>query len=196
MIKITNGSLIENPRFGQRLLVVRLPAETGGSSYEVEYYNQPFTGKGAQPIHFHLTYTERFEILSGKACYQLSKEIHSAGAGEVVVLPPGIPHLHPWSDSQDELHVRQIVNANPADLAGLNACLNTGITFYGLARDSKVGKNGFPGMLQLAVSAQSTMPVTWSPGLPTGVQGFLIGFLAWVGKVCGYRTSYPNYGEV
>lgn len=196
MLKVTNGSWIENPRFGQRLRVVKLPAETGGVSYEVEYFNQPFTGKGAQPIHFHRTYTERFEILSGKACYQLGDKIQSANQGEVVVLPPVIPHLHPWSDSAEELRVRQMVDANPPDLAGLNACLNTGITFYGLARDGKVDKNGLPSLFQLAVSAQSTMPGTWSPGLPIAIQHVLIGFLAWLGRMRGYRTSYPAYGEV
>jgi hypothetical protein len=196
MLKLTVGSWVENPVMGQRTLIVRLPSESGGASYVLEYYNRPYTGKGAQPIHFHLTYTERFEILSGAAKYQLGKEEHRAEAGSLVVLPPRIAHLHPWSDSDEELHVRQTVEANPSDLTGLNACINTGITLCGLARDGKVGKDGLPSMLQLAVSAQSTMPVTYGAGMPTGVQRVLVGLLAVLGKTAGYRTSYPEYGEV
>ena len=41
--------------------------------------------------------------------------------------------------------------ADPLDLAGLNANINTGITNFGLARDGKVDKNGLPGILQQAV---------------------------------------------
>jgi len=196
MDKLTVGTWIENPLTGQRNLLVRLPSETGGWSYVIEYINQPFTGKAGQPFHYHLTYTEKFEILSGRARYRLGNKERVAEAGSLVVLPPVIPHLHPWSDSNEDLHVRQTVEANPPDLAGLNACINTGITFCGLARDRRVGKNGLPGLLQLAVSARSTMPVTYSAGIPIGVQLFLFGILATMGEWRGYRATYARYGEV
>jgi mannose-6-phosphate isomerase-like protein (cupin superfamily) len=196
MKTLTVDSWVENPMAGQRTRLIRLPAESGGSSYEIEYFNKPFTGKIGQPVHFHLFYTERFEILSGKARYQLGKRELVAEAGTTVVLPPRIPHLHPWSDSAEELHVRQIVDSDPPDLAGLNACLNTGITFCGLARDGKVGENGLPGLLQAAVSARSTQPGTWSAELPLGVQRVLIGGLAVIGWLAGCRATYPDYGEV
>ena len=92
--------------------------------------------------------------------------------------------------------MRQTVEANPPDLGGLNACINTGITLCGLAQDGKVGKNGLPGLLQLAVSAQSTFPGTYSPGLSVGAQRFIIALLAMVGKAAGRRASYPDYGMV
>jgi len=69
MKKITAGMWVENQRMGQRTRVVNLPIETGGSSYVIEYFSQPYTGKGAQPIHYHLFYTEHFEILAGTARY-------------------------------------------------------------------------------------------------------------------------------
>jgi quercetin dioxygenase-like cupin family protein len=196
MKKILAGMWVENERMGQRTLVVRLPAETGGSSYVIEYFCQPFKGKGAQPIHYHLFYTEHFEILAGNARYQLGKQELTAPAGSRVTLPPGIPHLHPWSDSSEVLHVRQTVEANPPDLSGLNACINTGITLCGLAQDGKVGKDGLPGLLQLAVSAQSTFPGTYSPGLSISAQRVIVGLLALIGRTAGYRTSYPDYGAV
>jgi hypothetical protein len=68
MKKIMAGMWVENDRVGQRTLVVRLPAETGGAAYVIEYVCQPFKGKGAQPIHYHLFYTEHFEILAGSCC--------------------------------------------------------------------------------------------------------------------------------
>ena len=187
---------IENPFFGQRTLLVKLPDESGGRSYEIEYFNHPFTGKGSQPLHFHTIYTERFIILSGKARYRLGNVELDADARSPVILPHKIPHLHPWSISDDELHVRQIVEANPPDIGGLNACLNTGITFCGLASEGKINKYGLPGVLQLSVSAKSTMPVTYSAGMPISIQRIIIGFLAALGKMAGYRPTYSNYGEV
>src|SRR5690349_6916163 len=116
MAKVTVGSWVENALAGQRTRLIKLPAETGGCSYEIEYFNLPFTGRLGQPLHFHRSYTERFEIVSGKARYRLGDAELRAEAGNLVVLPPGIPHLHPWSDSNEELHVRQFVEANPPDL--------------------------------------------------------------------------------
>jgi len=196
MKKITAGMWIENPVMGQRSMPIKLPAETGGRYFEMEYVCQPFTGKNAIPLHYHPTYTERFTIISGKARYQLGIEQGSAAPGDEIVFPPKIQHLHPWSDSDEELHVRLISEADPPDLAGLTANINTGITLFGLARDGKVGKDGLPGLLQQAVSGRSTLPGACPAGLTVGSARILLGSLALLGKMAGYRVTYPEYGEI
>jgi quercetin dioxygenase-like cupin family protein len=196
MKKITAGMWIENPVMGQRSMLIKLPAETGGRYFEMEYVCQPFTGKNAIPLHYHPTYTERFTIISGKARYQLGIEQGSAAPGDEIVFPPKIQHLHPWSDSDEELHVRLISEADPPDLAGLTANINTGITLFGLARDGKVGKDGLPGLLQQAVSGRSTLPGACPAGLTVGSARILLGSLALLGKMAGYRVTYPEYGEI
>ena len=196
MKKITAGMWIENPVMGQRSMLIKLPAETGGRYFEMEYVCQPFTGKNAIPLHYHPTYTERFTIISGKARYQLGMEQGSAAPGDEIVFPPKIQHLHPWSDSDEELHVRLISEADPPDLAGLTANINTGITLFGLARDGKVGKDGLPGLLMQAVSGRSTLPGACPAGLTVGSARILLGSLALLGKMAGYRVTYPEYGEI
>ena len=196
MKKVSAGIWIENPVMGQRSLLIKLPAETGGRYFEMEYICKPFTGKNAIPLHYHPTYTERFEIISGKARYQLGKEEGTAVPGDQLVFPPVIPHLHPWSDSNEELRVRLISEANPPDMAGLNANINTGITLFGLARDGKVGKDGLPNLLQQAVSGRSTLPGACPAGVSVGTARILLGFLAMIGKIAGYRVTYPEYGEI
>ncbi len=196
MKKITSGTWIENPVAGQRALLVKLPAQTGGSYFEMEYICQPFTGKYAIPPHYHPACTEHFEILRGKARYMLGKVEKSAGTGETIVFPPGIEHIHPWSDSNEELHVRMFSEADPPDLASLNANINTGITNFGLARDGKVDKNGLPNLLQQAVSGIKNIPGAVPAGMSPGSARIVIGLLAWVGQLAGYRATYPEYGEV
>lgn len=194
--KITAGQWVENPVMGQRSLLVKLPAETGGRYFKIEYICKPFAGKGAIPPHYHPTYVERFEILSGRARYRVGKDEHTANAGETVVLPPRIVHVHPWSDSNEELHVRMFSEADPPDLRGLNANLNAAITLYGLARDGKVNKDGVASFWQQAVSGYSILPGACLAGLSVPLARLLLGTLAMIGRAAGYRSSYPEYGEV
>ena len=196
MKKITSGTWIENPVMGQRSLLVKLPAETGGHYFEMEYICQPFTGRNAIPAHYHPTYTERFEILSGRARYLLGKEEHTAAPGDKLVFPPRIVHIHPWSDSNEELCVRMFSEAEPADLKGLNANINTGITLYGLAKDGKVNKEGLPSFWQQAVSGESILPGACPAGLSIPAARLILGFFAMIGRAAGYRVSYDAYGEV
>ena len=196
MKKITSGTWIENPVAGQRALLVKLPAETNGRYFEMEYLCKPFTGKFAIPPHYHPACTERFEILAGRARYMLGKVERTAQTGETVLFPPVIVHIHPWSDSSEELHVRMFSEADPPDLAGLNANLNTGITSFGLARDGRVDKNGLPNILQQAVCGIKNIPGAVPAGMSPGTARVVIGLLALIGQALGYRATYPEYGEV
>ena len=194
--KITAGTWIENPVVGQRVLLTKLPSETGGRYFEMEYECRPFTGKGVLPLHYHPTCTERFNILTGKARYLLGKKEYTAGPGEQVIFPPMIQHLHPWRDSNEELRVRLVSEADPPDMAGLNAALNTGITLFGMARGGKVNKEGLPNPLQLIVSGNYTLPGACPPGLSVSAARAILAPLAMVGHLAGYRVTYPEYGEV
>ena len=72
------------------------------------------------PAHVRSSYLETFEILKGRARYRLGSETKTAAAGERVVMPSQVPHLHPWSDSDEEFYVRQVADSDPPDLRGLN----------------------------------------------------------------------------
>jgi mannose-6-phosphate isomerase-like protein (cupin superfamily) len=184
----------ENPPMGQRARLITLPAETGGRSFVLEYINQPYTGQYAVPPHLHPTYSETFEILSGQARYRLGREVHEAGPGARVVLPAGVSHVHPWSISAEELHVRQTAEADPPDQRGLTASLQGAITIFGLAGAGKVNRRGIPDLLQVAVIIRDTMPATYLAGVPIPLQRALFGGLAALGRALGYATAYPEYG--
>jgi quercetin dioxygenase-like cupin family protein len=186
----------ENPNVGQRSRIVTLPGETGGRQFVLEYINKPYAGEHAVPPHVHTGYLETFEILKGRARYRLGSETRTAVAGERVVMPPRVPHVHPWSDSAEELHVRQFADANPADLRGLNASLQAAITIQALAKAGRVNAKGLPNLLQLGVLIETTMPATYLAGPPIAMQRVLFGALGWLGRVAGYKTAYPEYGVI
>jgi mannose-6-phosphate isomerase-like protein (cupin superfamily) len=186
----------DNPNVGQRSRLVTLPGETGGSRFVLEYIDQPFAGEQAVPPHIHTAVTETFEILRGVARYRLGSETKTARAGDRVVMPPMVTHVHPWSDSSEELHVRQIAEASPPDLPGLNAGIQAAITIQGLAKAGRVNSKGLPNLLQLGVLIDKTMPATYLAGPPMVLQRVLFGMMGWLGRLAGYKTSYPEYGVI
>ena len=184
----------DNPRQGQRVRFLTLPAETGGRGFTLEYVYRPFTGETAVPAHVHPSADETFEILSGAARYRVGGKERSARKGDWFALPAGVPHVHPWSVSAEELHVRQTTEVSPPDSAGLVASLQALVTLFGLATAGKVNRKGLPNLLQLAVLIRSTMPATYIAGIPITVQRLLFGGLARIGEAAGYRTAYAEYG--
>jgi mannose-6-phosphate isomerase-like protein (cupin superfamily) len=192
----TEDIWFENPYVGQRSRILTLPGETDGRRFVLEYVNRPFGGENAVPAHVHSAYQETFEILSGRALYRLGAQTKSAAAGDRIVMPPGVPHVHPWSNSDEELHVRQTADAAPSDLRGLNASLQAAITIQGLATAGRVNAKGLPSLLQLAVLLEATMPATYLAGPPIVLQRMLFGGLGWLGRLAGYRTAYPEFGVI
>jgi quercetin dioxygenase-like cupin family protein len=186
----------ENPQAGQRVRIVTLPAETGGRRFVLDWVYQPYTGENGVPPHVHTTYTETFEILKGRARYRLGSETKTAVAGDLVVMPPKVTHVHPWSDSAEELHLRQVADVEVPDRHGMNASIQAAITLQALAKAGRVNAKGLPNLLQLGVLIDTTMPATYLAGPPLSVQRVMFGMLGWMGRAAGYKAAYPEYGVI
>jgi mannose-6-phosphate isomerase-like protein (cupin superfamily) len=193
---MTSEIWFENPHAGQRVRIVTLPAETGGRRFVLDWVYQPFTGENGVPAHLHTTYTETFEILKGHARYRLGSETKGAAAGAFVVMPPMVPHVHPWSDSAEELHLRQVADVDTPDLRGMNASIQAAITLQALAKAGRVNAKGLPNLLQLGVLIEKTMPATYLAGPPMALQRVMFGALGWMGRAAGYKNAYPEYGVI
>lgn len=180
----------------QRIRFPVLPRSTGGTRFVIEYVYEPFAGENAIPPHFHSQLEERFEILSGQARYRIGKRDGMAVAGETVVMPAGVEHVHPWSASDEPLHVRQTGVARVPDVAGMEASIQTAITILGLGREGKLNTRGVPHLLHLSVLIAPTMPSTYIAGPPAWLQRALFVALAVVGRGLGYRHYYEKYGGI
>lgn len=186
----------KNPHDGQQFRIVALPTPSAPGRFVLEYRYLPFRGETAVPAHLHPTATESFEILAGRARYRLNGIEGLLGPGDRIVMPPGLPHVHPWSASDEPLHVRQTGVTDPADPAGILASIQAQITIYGLAREGRVNRAGLPNLLQLAVLVRAAMPATYLAGIPIGVQRGAFRMLAALATPFGYRTGYARYGTV
>jgi quercetin dioxygenase-like cupin family protein len=175
------GEEIYNPRQNDRVVFLQTARETDGQLLRLEMFASP--GAAAPPDHVHPRQEERFETVSGVLRARVGGEEHSLGAGETMVVPPGTPHTW-WIDGQEDAHA--LVEFRPA--------LNTETffeTMYGLARDGKVDENGVPPFLQTAVI--SSAYEIYLPRPPIAMQKALFALLVPVGRLMGYRPSYPEY---
>lgn len=64
-------------------------AQTRGQLTVVEFVNPPGF---APPLHRHLAEDELFYLLSGTAEFHCAGQVWSAGPGDLVLLPVGLPH--------------------------------------------------------------------------------------------------------
>jgi quercetin dioxygenase-like cupin family protein len=97
------GEEIENPATGERVRFVRTAAETGGELLELEL-TWPRPGRRA-PEHVHPEMEERYQVVAGTASFRIDGVEQTAGPGEVVVVPPGAPHLA-WNPTDGEVRLR------------------------------------------------------------------------------------------
>jgi quercetin dioxygenase-like cupin family protein len=97
------GEELLNSITGERIVFLRTSADTGGALLEIDdFWGQP--GHRA-PEHVHPGMQERWEILAGTARFRVGGVERTAGQGEVVVAPAGVPHLA-WNPATEPVHLR------------------------------------------------------------------------------------------
>ena len=175
--------MLENPVTGERIVFGRTTGDSGGAVLSFAYF---LRAGGSVPLaHVHPRQEERFEVVSGRARIRVGRRLLRASAGESVVVPRGTVHRL-WNDGEDELHV--LVEFRPA--------LRTEEGFeqlFGLAREGKLSRRGFPHPLQIAVMAKEYRDEAQFPLVPAFVQRALIAPLAAIGARRGYRAVDPRY---
>jgi mannose-6-phosphate isomerase-like protein (cupin superfamily) len=97
------GDELLNPLTGERIVFVRTAADTDGELLEMDdFWTRP--GHRA-PEHVHPGMQERWEIVAGMACFRIAGVERTAGPGELVVAPPGVPH-RAWNPGEQPVHLR------------------------------------------------------------------------------------------
>ena len=182
------GERIENPLSGERMTFLKTTADTNGQSLEFEFIAPP---GWSVPEHIHPHQQERTEMISGVLSGRVAGEEIGLVAGEVRVVPSGV--VHAWRNPSDEEEARFSVEFSPA------LKMESGFeTAWGLARDGKATRAGVPkNPLQLVVLASEHKDEVYLPRPPIAVQKALfaiLDLLAPVGRLLGYRASYPEYG--
>jgi quercetin dioxygenase-like cupin family protein len=177
------GDTIENPVTGERIVFRQTSADTNGELLQFDLY---LRARGFLPAkHVHARQEERPEVVSGSVRYRLQGEERALGAGEAVVLPPGIAHTL-WNDAEEEAHL--IMDVRPA--LEVETALET---MFGLARDGKTNDKGMPNTLHAALLAREYE--LFLAGPPVAMQRAGTAILAPIARLLGYRTKYREYSR-
>jgi mannose-6-phosphate isomerase-like protein (cupin superfamily) len=124
MRSIKAGFETTDPITQTRIVVVKDAEDMSGRGWVTEVY----CPQGSTPFlpHLHQTWTETFEILEGSATCLLGSDEHRMTRGESIVMPPGVPHVHPWNTGSEQMvfrHINDFGAKNVRDLHDLGASL-------------------------------------------------------------------------
>ena len=172
-----------HPVTGERIVFRKRSRDTGGELFEMTLYLAP---KGfIAAAHVHPNQEERFEVAGAPVIFKIAGKERLYQPGEVAVVPPGTPHVW-WNAGTEEA----------ATLVQFRPALDTETffeTFFGLATDGKVGKNGLPNPLQMMVLARDFRREMQAPTPARWVVGPIAIALAPIGRALGYRRRYDKY---
>jgi quercetin dioxygenase-like cupin family protein len=179
----TEENPLVHPVTGERIVFRRRARDTGGELMEMTLYLAP---KGfIAAAHVHPNQEERFEVSGAPVMFKVAGRERLYQPGEVAVVPPGTPHVW-WNPSDEEA----------ATLVQFRPALDTETffeTFFGLARDGKVGKNGLPNPLQMMVLARAYRREMALPRRQQAILGPIAMLIAPLARAMGYRGRYDEY---
>ena len=177
------GKTIESP--DTRLVFEKTAKDTGGKLLRFRQFVR--AGHAPVPAHIHGGQEERFVVLSGRMGVRSGGQERILEAGEEAVVPPGVPHTF-WNASPKGEVLHHVVELRPAlDSERFFE------TVFGLRRDGKLVEGRPPNPLMMA-------PVivryeSWLAGPPVILQRLLFPPLVLLGRLLGYRASYPRYSD-
>src|ERR1043166_6206845 len=125
---------IYNPVQKDYVTFLKTHADTNGECTLVEVELADGGGVG---LHYHKTYSEKFDCIEGEIRVRLGKTIHTLKPGQTATADPNIHHLF---QNRSGKVAKFKVELRPAS-KGFEQSLQIG---YGLARDGETDKKGFP----------------------------------------------------
>jgi quercetin dioxygenase-like cupin family protein len=173
------GETIENRATEERLVFRRTSAETNGEALEYELTFRP-QGFVVQE-HLHPRQSERHEVISGELGLELPGGQQVLRAGDVVDVPAATPHRL-YAVGSEPVHA--VFELRPA--LRTEELLRS---FFRLAEQGKVNARGRPGLLYVALIAREFEPEGYATKPPLAVQRGLLGPLAALARLLGYRLD-------
>ena len=175
---------VENPLSGERVTFLATAEETDGEYVRIR--NETSAGAPGVVMHYHLAYTEAFEVLEGALDVCVGgKENHLVLArGESVFVPPNTAHRF-WNSSTEpvvfEVEIRPARNFEQSIRAQL-----------GLVEDGKTNDKAIPkNILELALLYE--LSESYIAGMPLSLQKGIFGALARVARWLGYDPEFSRY---
>jgi mannose-6-phosphate isomerase-like protein (cupin superfamily) len=177
------GQELVNPASGERIRFRRTAAQTGGRLVTIDL-ELPQGRCVPGGLHIHPLQEERFEVIEGAMGFRIRRRRVIARAGDVVVVPPRVPH--DFANAGDETALVR-VDIRPA--LKMEQLFETAVA---LAEEGRTMMNGIPRPLDLALftrefekEVQAALPPLW-------LQRLALAPLAWLARRRGYDARYVS----
>jgi quercetin dioxygenase-like cupin family protein len=125
---------IYNPVQKDHVHFLKTHADTNG---EYTLMEVELADGGGVGLHYHKTYSEKFDCLEGEVQVQLGKQLYKLQRGDSATAEPNVNHLF---RNRSGKSCKFLVELRPAS-RGFEQSLQIG---YGLANDGLTKSNGFP----------------------------------------------------
>ena len=175
---------IENPLAGERVTFLATAEETGGEYVRIR--NEASAGAQGVVMHYHLSYTESFEVSEGTLDVCVGDEDNHLvlGEGESAFVPLNTAHRF-WNSGTEpvvfEVEVRPARNFEKALRAQ-----------FGLVADGKTNDKAIPkDPFELALIYE--LSESFMVGMPLFLQKGIFGALARVARWRGYDPEFSKY---
>lgn len=173
---------LENPVTKEYARVLELPwwNDEGRAAAEL----RALPGARVAGEHMHPAQSERFTVESGQLTVKRAGEKSVLGAGESMLIEPGV-----WHDWWNEGDVDAIVRV---EITPGERFLHMIETLFGLGREGHLNSKGMPNPLQLAMIATEFSDVIVFRKPPVPVQKVVFSALTPIARRRGYRGTYPT----
>lgn len=174
-------SVIENPIIKDRITFV-IPGETTGGEYA--RFKLELAPHGGVNMHYHCSFTEKFEVVEGRLNISLAGKEIALEAGQSALAPLRVHHrFYNTSDRP----VTCMVELRPAQQFEKALRIS-----YGLACDGKTNARAIPtNPLHLALVAE--LSDTYLPGIPLFLQQGMFKVLARIARRLGKDKELKKY---
>lgn len=174
------GDQITNARTGQRMVFLQTGKETNGQLLEIESFNPK--SEMREPVHVHPKQESSARVISGRLHFLVDGKEQIVGPGEKMVIPAGVPNCF-WNEDDVEAHsIQEFIPALHID--------EFFETFFALANDGKLNKQGMPPFLQLPLMGLKHKDDIRVVNPPWAVQLLTYWVLAPISYLLGYRSTY------
>jgi len=168
---MTSGRVIENHGSGERLVLQRTAAQTGGRLLAFELRLAP--GGRVPASHSHPAQEERFTVVEGRLRFRLGRRSPVLGAGDTVSVRPGTAHRFA---NPGPAAARVLVEVRPA--LRMQELLETAAAL-----------GAAPRPLHLVLFLREFAAEVRAPLLPWAVAA-VTRPLAWLASACGLDAGY------
>jgi mannose-6-phosphate isomerase-like protein (cupin superfamily) len=144
-------------------------------------------GNSGPPEHIHPIYDEHFDIVQGDFIFKIDGKERRAAAGEQLVAKKGTPHTFRCVGDRYGVVIGETWPA-----ARIGEVIST---LFGMAHEGALTPKGQPKFLQAMMIGSAYADDTVFTNPPPSIAIPIAKALAPLGRLLGYRPTYPKYAE-